>query len=59
MTEKGYMTDIYKQLQDVMNKCDNLSHELKTVKKETEKKYKLQIKKINEQHKKEITTLKV
>ena len=34
MTEKGYMTDIYKQLQDVMNKCDNLSHELKTVKKE-------------------------
>ena len=46
MTEKGYMTDIYKQLQDVMNKCDNLSHELKTVKKETEKKYKLQIKKL-------------
>ena len=41
------MKDIYKQLQDVMNKCDNLSHELKTVKKETEKKYKLKIKKID------------
>ena len=58
MTEKGYMTDIYKQLEEVMNKCDNLSRELKTVKKDTEKKYKLEIKKINEEHKKEVTSLK-
>ena len=32
MTEKGYMSDIYKQLEEVMNKCDSLSQQIKTVK---------------------------
>lgn len=41
MTEKGYMSDMYKQLQEVMKKCDSLSHEVKTVKTDTAKIYKL------------------
>ena len=34
MTEKGYISDMYKQLEEVMKKCDSLSHEVKTVRKE-------------------------
>ena len=45
MTEKGYMSDIYKQLEECIKKCDSLSHEIKTIKKDTEKKYKKQIRK--------------
>lgn len=32
MTEKGYMSDIYKQLEEVIGKCDSLSQQIKTVK---------------------------
>ncbi len=31
MTEKGYMSDVYKQLEEVMNKCNSLSQQIKTV----------------------------
>lgn len=58
MTEKGYMSDMYKQLQEIMQKCDSLSHEVKTIKRDTEKKYKADIKKIKEEHKKEVNYLK-
>ena len=58
MTEKGYMSDMYKQLQEIMQKCDSLSHEVKTIKRDTEKKYKAEIKKIKEEHKKEVNSLK-
>ena len=34
MTEKGYISDLYRQLQEVMNKCDNLSLQVKNIKKE-------------------------
>lgn len=34
MTERGYVSDIYKQLEEVMKKCDSLSHQVKTVKKD-------------------------
>ena len=34
MTEKGYISDLYIQLQEVMNKCDNLSLQVKNIKKE-------------------------
>lgn len=33
MTEKGYVKDIYKQLEEFMKKCDNLSQEIKDLKK--------------------------
>lgn len=33
MTEKGYMSDVYKQLEEVMNKCDSLSQQIKTIRK--------------------------
>lgn len=33
MSEKGYVSDIYRQLEAVMNKCDSLSLELKTIRK--------------------------
>ena len=49
---------MYKQLQEVMQKCDSLSHEVKTIKRDTEKKYKAEIKKIKEEHKKEVNSLK-
>ena len=58
MTEKGYMSDMYKQLQEIMQKCDSLSHEVKTIKRDTEKKYKAEIKKIKKEHKKEVNSLK-
>lgn len=58
MTEKGYISDMYKQLEEVMKICDSLSHEVKTVRKETDKKYKAEIKRINEEHKKEVESLK-
>ena len=59
MTEKGYMSDMDKQLQEVMKKCDSLSHEVKNVKTDTAKIYKTEIKKIKEEHKKEVNSLKL
>ena len=35
MSSIGQMNDMYKQLEEVMKKCDNLSQELKSVKKKT------------------------
>ena len=43
MPSMGQMNDMFKQLQDVMNKCDSLSSEIKNIK---------------IQHKKEIKQLK-
>lgn len=57
MTEKGYISDLYRQLQEVMNKCDNLSLQVKNIKKETENKYKLEVKKLKKEHCKEINIL--
>ena len=37
MPSKGQINDMYKQLQEVMNKCDNLSHEIVVLKKEHRK----------------------
>lgn len=51
MTEKGYISDMYKQLEEIMNKCNSLSQQVKTIKKDTERKYKEEIKKIKQQHK--------
>ena len=53
MTEKGYISDLYKQLEEVMNKCDNLSHELKNIKIE----HKKEIKNLKKIHQKEIEQL--
>lgn len=52
MTEKGYMSDMYKQLQEIMQKCDSLSHEVKTIKRDTEKNIKLKLKKLKKNIKK-------
>ena len=57
MTEKGYMSDIYKQLEECIKKCDSLSHEIKTVKKDTEKKYKKQIKDLKAEYNDKILKL--
>ena len=57
MTEKGYISDLYIQLQEVMNKCDNLSLQVKNIKKETENKYKLEVKKLKKEHCEEINIL--
>lgn len=51
MTEKGYMSDIYKQLEEVMHKCDSLSSDITLLKKENKNLKKL--------HKEEIKTLTV
>lgn len=39
-----YSNQVFKQLQEVMKKCDDLSHEVKTIEKKTEKKFKKQLK---------------
>ena len=58
MTEKGYMKDIYKQLEECMKKCDNLSQEVKSVKKQTSKKYIEEIREIKKVHNEEVRVLK-
>lgn len=40
MPSKGQMNDMYKQLQEVMKKCDSLSQDIKVVKKEHKKEIK-------------------
>lgn len=40
----NYSNQVFKQLQEVMKKCDDLSHEIKTIEKKTEKKFKKQLK---------------
>lgn len=49
MTSIGQMNDIFKQLEECMKKCDSLSQDIKVIKKE----HKQEIKKINNNFKKE------
>ena len=44
MPKADYSRDLFKQVQELMLKCDNLSHEVKTIEKRTEKKFKKQLK---------------
>ena len=44
MPKANYGRDLFKQVQELMLKCDNLSHEVKTIEKRTEKKFKKQLK---------------
>lgn len=53
MPSKGQMNDMYKQLQEVMKKCDSLSQDMKVVKKE----HKKEIKKMKEEFAKERNSL--
>lgn len=53
MPKPNYAKDIYKQLEEVMNKCDNLSHEIKNIKKE----HTIEVYELKKQHKKEVDTL--
>ena len=58
MTEKVYMKDVYKQLEECMKKCDNLSQEVRSVKKQTSKKYIEEIREIKKVHNEEVRVLK-
>ena len=44
MAKSDYSKDLFKQVQELMLKCDNLSSEVKTIEKRTEKKFKKQLK---------------
>ena len=57
MPKPDYSKDIFKQLQELMIKCDNLSHEVKTIEKKTEKKFKKQIKEMKQQYEEKIEIL--
>lgn len=46
MANNGRISDIYKQLEEVINKCDNLSLKVKTIEKDTSNKYKDKIKQV-------------
>ena len=37
MAKSDYSKDLFKQVQELILKCDNLSHEVKTIEKKTEK----------------------
>ena len=50
MAKSDYSKDIFKQVQELMLKCDNLSSEVKTVEKRTEKKFKKQLKEQKEKN---------
>lgn len=47
MVKSDYAKDIFKQMEELMIKCDNLSLEVKTIEKRTEGKFKKQIKEMN------------
>lgn len=57
MATKGQMIDMYKQLEEVMKKCDSLSQEIKVVKKQTSQKYIKEIKQMKKEHKEEVYAL--
>ena len=40
MPKPNYAKDIFKQMEELMIKCDNLSLEVKTIEKKTERKFK-------------------
>ena len=57
MPKADYGRDLFKQVQELMLKCDNLSHEVKTAEKRTEKKFKKQIKEMKQQYEERIEVL--
>ena len=57
MAKSDYSKDLFKQVQELMLKCDNLSSEVKTIEKRTEKKFKKQIKEIKQQYEEKIDQL--
>ena len=57
MPKADYGRDLFKQVQELMLKCDNLSHEVKTIEKRTEKKFKKQIKEMKHQYEERIEVL--
>ena len=57
MAKSDYSKDLFKQVQELMLKCDNLSSKVKTIEKRTEKKFKKQIKEIKQQYEEKIDQL--
>ena len=57
MPKADYSRDLFKQVQELMLKCDNLSHEVKTIEKRTEKKFKKQLKEQKEYFTQKIESL--
>ena len=57
MAKSDYSKDLFKQVQELILKCDNLSHEVKTIEKKTEKKFKKQIKEIKKHYEEKIENL--
>ncbi len=57
MAKSDYSKDLFKQVQELMLKCDNLSSEVKTIEKRTEKKFKKQIKEMKQQYEEKIDQL--
>lgn len=57
MPKPDYSKDIFNQLQELILKCDNLSHEVKSIEKKTEKKFEKQIKEIKKDYEERIENL--
>ena len=57
MAKSDYSKDLFKQVQELMIKCDNLSQKVKTVEKKTEKKFKKEIKEMKQQYEEKIEIL--
>lgn len=57
MAKSDYSKDLFKQVQELMLKCDDLSHEVKTIEKRTEKKFKKQIKELKAEYEEKIENL--
>lgn len=57
MAKSDYSKDLFKQIQELIIKCDNLSTEVKIIKKRTEEKYKKQIKEMKRQYEEKIEKL--
>lgn len=57
MPKADYSKDLFRQVQELMLKCDNLSHDVKTIEKRTEQKFKKQIKEMKQQYEEKIDRL--
>lgn len=57
MAKSDYAKDIFKQMEELMIKCDNLSLEVKTIEKKTERNFKKQIKEMKQQYEEKIEIL--
>lgn len=57
MPKADYSRDMFKQVQELILKCDNLSSEVKTIEKKTEKKFKKQIKEMKQDYEARINNL--